>query len=160
MYLRSRDKRVIYLPILLILVGTVGRVMILVFDVMFTTRFEDPVFVAQDNALNIVVLWTVLAETWYSTGLICYRLWAMERQKRATGAADDEGLWSRSTHRYGTVMRVLIQSGMLHSVELVAFITCLSLQYVSLHKYRVCDLPLTPSCHIPCSGLGQISSTS
>ncbi|KAG8988032.1 hypothetical protein FRB93_004315 [Tulasnella sp. JGI-2019a] len=125
----SRDRRVIYVPIVLIVVGTVGRVMIVTFDILFAKRFQDPTFLAQYNALDVVVLSNVIAETWYSTGFICYRLWSMERQKRKVGGASHEDINPQSaTNRYSKVMRVLIRSGMLHSIALLAFITCILLQ--------------------------------
>ncbi|KAG8994508.1 hypothetical protein FRB94_009827 [Tulasnella sp. JGI-2019a] len=125
----SRDKRVLYLPLVLLLVGAIGRVLIVLFDVIFSARFKDPVFLAQDNKLSVAVLSNVFAETWYSTRLVCYRLWWMEKQKRKAAGTFQEELSTRSnpTNRYGKVMHVLVQSGMRHSLALLAFIACLLL---------------------------------
>ncbi|KAG8988028.1 hypothetical protein FRB95_005263 [Tulasnella sp. JGI-2019a] len=125
----SRNKRVLYLPIVLILFEMLGCMMILVFNIMFVTHFEDPVFAAHYNTLVVVLLSNIIAETWYSTGLICYRLWSVDRQKRRVATAFHEELSAGSAliGRYGRIMRILVQSGMLHSLELVAFITSIIL---------------------------------
>ncbi|KAG8988025.1 hypothetical protein FRB93_004308 [Tulasnella sp. JGI-2019a] len=103
--------------------------MILVFDIMFVTRFDDPIFFGNYNTLVVVLLSNIIVETWYSTGLICYRLWSVDRQKRNITVAFHEELSTGSdpTSRYERIMRILIQSGMLHSLELVAFITSITL---------------------------------
>ncbi|KAG8988033.1 hypothetical protein FRB94_008358 [Tulasnella sp. JGI-2019a] len=101
--------------------------MIIAYDIIFPHRFEDPVFMAQDNAISVAVLANIIAGTWYSTGPTCYRLWSMERQKRAA-FGDERGDWSDSTTLYSKVMRVLVQSGMLHSLALLAFIACILTQ--------------------------------
>ncbi|KAG9039736.1 hypothetical protein FRB95_007163 [Tulasnella sp. JGI-2019a] len=59
--------------------------------------------------------------TWYLTGFIVCRLWSSERRARA---AEDYEISSRSG-LYNRIIKVLIQSGMLHSVTEAIFLLCI-----------------------------------
>ncbi|KAG9010169.1 hypothetical protein FRB93_004831 [Tulasnella sp. JGI-2019a] len=126
---RSRDRRVTYLPAVLILFGAVGCITIVAFDIMFATRFADPSFFTQYNDLTVSVLANDIALTWYYTGMICYCLWLLAKQKRAVEEAANGNFaaWSNITSRHGKVMWVLIQSGILYSVTELAFLVCILL---------------------------------
>ncbi|KAG8984250.1 hypothetical protein FRB93_006666 [Tulasnella sp. JGI-2019a] len=162
----SGDKRVIYFLVLLVVIVGVGRIMILAFNIMYSQRFADPVFVAQDNALNLAVRWTALADTWYSTGFICFRLWSMERRKRGVGAASHEDFWTDLTDHYGKIARVLIQSGMLYSATYVAFIMCLTLEnrgganIINFMNVRIIGIAVTLIIHASGSWGGSLRISS
>ncbi|KAG8998410.1 hypothetical protein FRB94_006912 [Tulasnella sp. JGI-2019a] len=96
---------------------------------MFATRFADPSFFTQHNDLTVSVLASDIALTWYYTGMICYRLWLLAKQKRAVvdAANGNFAAWSNITSRHGKVVWVLIQSGILYSVTELAFLVCILL---------------------------------
>ncbi|KAG8991320.1 hypothetical protein FRB94_012601 [Tulasnella sp. JGI-2019a] len=66
-----------------------------------------------------------ITNTWYCTGLICYRLLTMLRQKQATAdALNDLEADITAGGAYQRIIRVLIRSGMLFSVTEIAFLIC------------------------------------
>ncbi|KAG8980090.1 hypothetical protein FRB93_009671 [Tulasnella sp. JGI-2019a] len=124
----SRNKRVIYLPLVLLAISTIGCALLVLFDILESARFKDPEFIRYESILTVGALGADIILTWYITGLICYRLWSMERQKRqvamGTGLDDLNSGGNHVPSRYGKVTTTLIQSGMLLSVTEVALVAC------------------------------------
>ncbi|KAG8993447.1 hypothetical protein FRB94_010756 [Tulasnella sp. JGI-2019a] len=124
----SRNKRVIYLPLVLLAISTIGCALLVLFDILESARFKDPEFIGYESILTVGALGADIILTWYITGLICYRLWSMEQQKRqvamGTGLDDLNSGGNHVPSRYGKVTTTLIQSGMLLSVTEVALVAC------------------------------------
>ncbi|KAG8980624.1 hypothetical protein FRB93_009161 [Tulasnella sp. JGI-2019a] len=122
----SRDRRVIYLPTLFFILGLIGCPTIFVYDIWKGPNFSrDAGALRQYNGITVTLFVTDILNTWYCTGLICYRLCSVMRQKRAAADAyDDMGadFMAGSPHR--KIVRVLIQSGMLFSVAEAAYLVC------------------------------------
>ncbi|KAG8862705.1 hypothetical protein FRB97_005488 [Tulasnella sp. 331] len=114
--------RIMYLPIVLTCVGVVESTMIVVNDCLVQKRLDNPKSVAFLNDPVIAVLANDLFLNWYFTGMICYRLWSMDRQKRAVRALNgDVGPGDPVQSPYALVTRVLVQGGVLNSVTEAAF---------------------------------------
>ncbi|KAG8872939.1 hypothetical protein FRB97_007152 [Tulasnella sp. 331] len=119
--------RVTYLPALLMCCGAVSCVMISVYDTIHPERFEDPVFLDLYDRTVIMTIAINITLTWYFTGMICYRLWAVERQTRALVATQEEtSLGSDVTSPYARIIRILVHSGMLSSVAEGAFLVSIA----------------------------------
>ncbi|KAG9001051.1 hypothetical protein FRB94_004944 [Tulasnella sp. JGI-2019a] len=118
----SDDRRVIYLPILLLLYGVANCSTIITYDVLSSSRFDDPIFTEKYKGISAMALAVDLILTWYITGLICYRLWSVEQQKRAIGLGSESAVSSGPRSRYGKIMVALIQSGMLYSMTEAALL--------------------------------------
>ncbi|KAG8988030.1 hypothetical protein FRB95_005261 [Tulasnella sp. JGI-2019a] len=123
----DRNRRVVYIPAVLFVFWATSYIAIFVFDVLPTTQFDDPTFLKKYNIITMVVFANGIAEMWYSTALICYRLWSMQREKRAVAKAGspESHVWSNITSRHKKIIRAFVQSGMLHSVTLLTFIICI-----------------------------------
>ncbi|KAG8984728.1 hypothetical protein FRB94_005069 [Tulasnella sp. JGI-2019a] len=124
----SRDKRVLYLPTILSFFAFIGCTLIFVFDVWFAPRFAgDENILTEYGYLTVVALDIDIINTWYCTGLICYRLCSVLRQKPASaGAFDDAEADTMAGNPYQRIIRVLIQSGMLYSLGEAAFLICVA----------------------------------
>ncbi|KAG8857810.1 hypothetical protein FRB96_005529 [Tulasnella sp. 330] len=128
-YRTSSDRRVLYLPVLLFPLGAVGCVTLVVFDAIAAKSGAQPGFPIQYYAISVTLFSLTIAMTWYYTGLICFRLWLMERQKRVANAANLMGSAGTSSNGasgrlYRHVLRVLIQSGLLYSLTQLSFLIC------------------------------------
>ncbi|KAG8988635.1 hypothetical protein FRB94_000523 [Tulasnella sp. JGI-2019a] len=121
----SRDKRVIYFPIVVLSIGAVNCGLIITYDALATNRFQNPSFVATYNGLAASALAIDMLLTWYLTGLICYRLWSVERQKRVIGLETRSTESDRPKSRYGKIMVALIQSGMFYSLTEASLFCCI-----------------------------------
>ncbi|KAG8887898.1 hypothetical protein FRB98_008793 [Tulasnella sp. 332] len=107
--------------------GAVSCVMISVYDTIHPERFEDPVFLDLYDRTVIMTIAINITLTWYFTGMICYRLWAVERQTRALVATQEEtSLGSDVTSPYARIIRILVHSGMLSSVAEGAFLVSIA----------------------------------
>lgn len=75
-----------------------------------------------------------ITSTWYSTGLICYKLWAMQRQTRAAHEVDATSSWSSGLNGqlYRYLFWVMIQSGLLYSLAQLLFLICFIARNVRL----------------------------
>ncbi|KAG8885062.1 hypothetical protein FRB98_002021 [Tulasnella sp. 332] len=114
----SRNRRVLYLPAVLATLGAVGCILIIVYDVLGGRWATDPGFMVQYKMISVAVFAITIVATWYSTILICYRLYLVDREMHALR---ETGPGSPS-HRYARIMRVLVQSGLLYSVTLGAWL--------------------------------------
>ncbi|KAG8854703.1 hypothetical protein FRB96_007388 [Tulasnella sp. 330] len=126
----SRERRVIYFPILLQCSGVAASIIIICDDIIdikqlvrssnFLTRYHE-------NHLELLAINIVI--TWYCTGLICYRLWSMQQQKRAIAAeAYNFGSEFESRNPYAGVMWALIHNGMLYGLSQAAHLVCSAMQ--------------------------------
>ncbi|KAG8872941.1 hypothetical protein FRB97_007154 [Tulasnella sp. 331] len=125
----SRNVRVLYIPIVLMSCASTGCAWIFIQDVVEAPKFHaDPALVNEYNYLSAAVLALDILMTWYYTIMICYRLWAMERQNRAAADAarfEPMGLSSDDpTSPYAKIIRVLIQSGIIFSITEIVFLVC------------------------------------
>ncbi|KAG9022218.1 hypothetical protein FRB95_000562 [Tulasnella sp. JGI-2019a] len=109
----SRNKRVLYIPVLFFFAGLVGIAAEIVFDVDSRSGMPPPT----KAPVTIAVFSITLFLTWYSTILICYRLWSVQR---LTTSLCEPGEVRPS--RYNRVMWAIVQSGMLYSLLLVAWL--------------------------------------
>ncbi|KAG8994446.1 hypothetical protein FRB94_013135 [Tulasnella sp. JGI-2019a] len=108
----TRDKRVLYLPSVLFVLGAVGVVMVIVFDALERNSINKGGFHVQYRVVSIVSFAITLALSWYSTVLICFRLWSAQRKTMALREGEN------NPTRYYEIIWVLIQSGMLYSITL------------------------------------------
>ncbi|KAG8873258.1 hypothetical protein FRB97_006897, partial [Tulasnella sp. 331] len=93
---------------------------------MVQHRFNDPKFVTFYNIPTIAMLFNDILLTWYFTGMICYRIWSVERQRRVIRALHGEiGLENQMESPYVLITQVLIQSGMLYSITEAVFLSCI-----------------------------------
>ncbi|KAG8980627.1 hypothetical protein FRB93_009164 [Tulasnella sp. JGI-2019a] len=124
----SRDKRTLYFPVVLLFFTTIACALVVVYNIQWAPRFlEDPAVLARYGYITVTLLAMDIINTWYCTGLICYRLCSLMRQKRATadalndlqGDVTAEGLYRR-------IIQVLIQSGMLLSTMELAVLVCIA----------------------------------
>ncbi|KAG8978311.1 hypothetical protein FRB94_013442 [Tulasnella sp. JGI-2019a] len=103
-----------------------GWVWVIIYDVRLAPKvLDNPALLADYNYMSVALLSLDIINTWYCTGLICYRLYSILRQKRTTADAlnDLEGdITAEGSYR--KIIRVLVQSGMLFSVTELAFLFC------------------------------------
>ncbi|KAG9000954.1 hypothetical protein FRB94_005070 [Tulasnella sp. JGI-2019a] len=86
---------------------------------------KDLAIIAQYNYITFAVLAVDIINTWYCTGSICYRLYSILQQKRATANAySDVEADIRAGSPYQKIIRVFIQSGMPFSILEAACVVC------------------------------------
>ncbi|KAG8991319.1 hypothetical protein FRB94_012600 [Tulasnella sp. JGI-2019a] len=125
---RPRDKRILYLPIVLLFFTTVACALVVVYNLQWAPKFlEDPAILARYGYVTVTLLAMDIINTWYCTGLICYRIYSMLRQKRDTAnALNDMEADITVGGSYRRIIRVLVQSGMLFSVTELAVLICIA----------------------------------
>ncbi|KAG8863708.1 hypothetical protein FRB96_007545 [Tulasnella sp. 330] len=109
----SRNKHVLYIPALAATLGAAGVVSVISYDVLCV---RDSAFLPQHRAVSIAVFGITIISTWYSTILICAKIWSVDRERRR--------LQQSSPSRYGQIIWVMIQSGTLYSLTLGAWLIC------------------------------------
>ncbi|KAG8990362.1 hypothetical protein FRB94_013443 [Tulasnella sp. JGI-2019a] len=123
----SRDKRILYFPAARLFLDLAGWAWVIVYDVQIAPKFlDDPATMPAEYSYMAITLLSIdIFNTWYCTGLICYRLWSVMRQKRATAdVLNDLEADITAGGAYRRIIRVLVQSGMLFSVTEVTFLVC------------------------------------
>lgn len=135
---RARDRRVLIVPAITFPLSAVGSIWIVVYDAVSDKPVHDSkAFQTQYFALTVSLFACTLCITWYFTGLMCYRLWSVDRRKREVFEIELGQGTERPTitgcrkNPYSKVMRTLVQSGMLYSVMLGAWMVCLVAGFVS-----------------------------
>ncbi|KAG9029490.1 hypothetical protein FRB95_005257 [Tulasnella sp. JGI-2019a] len=113
----SQNKRVLYLPCFAFPIALTACFALVILDAI--GHDFNPQYTAVSATLSILTI----GMTWYSTGLICYRLWSVSRQKRATNQINELDP-EPSNGVYRKVGGAMIQSGLLYSITQVAFIIC------------------------------------
>ncbi|KAG8980625.1 hypothetical protein FRB93_009162 [Tulasnella sp. JGI-2019a] len=100
--------------------------MAIAYDIWLAPKFlEDRAVLAQYSYMTVTLLAIDILNTWYCTGLICYRLCSMMRQKRATASVlDDVEADATAGGSYRRIIWVLIQSGMLYSITEAVLLIC------------------------------------
>ncbi|KAG9026930.1 hypothetical protein FRB95_008323 [Tulasnella sp. JGI-2019a] len=123
----SRDIRVIYLPISFVSLAGVCCVTVFLYDFRFAPRWsQHPAWLEQYHYVSVAMLTLDILNSWYCTGLICYQLISMLRQKKAAANAHHELVSDMTTGSpYRRIIWVLIQSGMLYSLSQAAFLICM-----------------------------------
>ncbi|KAG8984726.1 hypothetical protein FRB94_005071 [Tulasnella sp. JGI-2019a] len=170
----SRDRRIIYFPLLLLCFGGVGALTIVVDDLLTSTHYTDATFDAQVFGMDVALFGGTFVLTWYLTGMICFRLCSMDRQKRrvAQSSEDDGGIGGLNsqgqwTGQYGRVMRVLIQSGMLYTLtEVACLITFVMknqtgqalIQYLNIRVVGICSTAVILQLNMSVSNLSSDNS--
>ncbi|KAG8887923.1 hypothetical protein FRB98_008748 [Tulasnella sp. 332] len=126
----SRERRMIYFPMMLQCSGFMASVIIIrddIIDVKQITHSSRFLNGYHDHRLALLAINITIM--WYCTGLICYRLWSMEQQKRAIVAEPCQlGSELGSTNPYAKIIRALIRSGVLYCLSQVACLVCLAMQ--------------------------------
>ncbi|KAG9026928.1 hypothetical protein FRB95_008321 [Tulasnella sp. JGI-2019a] len=125
----SRDKRVLYLPILMFPIGAIGCIALVIFDALANKSGADAGFPLQYYAVSVSLFSLTITMTWYFTGLICYRLFSVQWQNRAVNEGNvvgSAGTLSAGTSErlYRHIFRVMIQSGLLYSLTQLSFLIC------------------------------------
>ncbi|KAG8869808.1 hypothetical protein FRB97_000727, partial [Tulasnella sp. 331] len=129
----DRDKRVLYFPFVMIPPAAAGCIALVMFDILAHKSTPEPGFPAQYYAVSVTLFTLTITMTWYSTGIICYRLWSMERQNRAATEANGIGSASSALNAglYRYLFRVMIQSGLLYSLTQLSYLICFIAKDVS-----------------------------
>ncbi|KAG8874415.1 hypothetical protein FRB98_008436 [Tulasnella sp. 332] len=122
----NRDKRVLYFPCLVIPPATAGCMSLVMFDALAHKSTPEPGFPLQYYDVSVTMFVFTITMTWYSTTLICYRLWSMERQTRAANQVNAIGSSSSQPNGrlYQYLFRMMIQSGLLYSLTQLSFLIC------------------------------------
>ncbi|KAG8986220.1 hypothetical protein FRB93_005478 [Tulasnella sp. JGI-2019a] len=115
----SRNKRIIYLPASFLFCSTLGSIVICVYDI-FGAQWStaDAAYLDQLFYLIATVFGLNIVTTWYLTSFLVYRLWSVEKETQSL--EDYEARVSGNSYR--TIMRVVIQSGAIHSMTEVAIL--------------------------------------
>lgn len=134
-YNRRRDKRVIIIPILGLVIGSVGGVVVVTYDVLIAIRGPRPGYQTAFSIWTEVLFATEFIVTWMVTGMIIGRLWYVGRRARAIS--------DRSENRYSSIIRGFIESGALYSLAIGAFLIMWLPHWVSLGQLCACSTKLT-----------------
>ncbi|KAG8857804.1 hypothetical protein FRB96_005523 [Tulasnella sp. 330] len=114
---------VMLLPITLTCFGTIECILILVRDIMPYELFKNPKLVPFKQDPTLALLANDMTLIFYLTGVICFRLWWVEREKRAVWALHGQvGPEHGTKSLFAFITYAFVQSGMFHSLTEAALI--------------------------------------
>lgn len=114
---RSRDRRILIAPLLILVAGFCGGCVVIAYDILidvhgYSAKYQDPYMVWTEALVAAEML-----VTWVVTGLIIGKLWWVGRRSKA--AAQPGG---PPVNRYRSIIIALVESGALYSVTMLIFL--------------------------------------
>jgi len=111
----NRNSRSLILPISALVLGIIGGITVVVYDILICLHGTKPVYMRPYNAWTIALYSLTFVYNWVMTGLVVWRLRWADHGQRVSPCGPQAGAYTK-------VIIALVECGMLYSLSLVAFV--------------------------------------